>query len=368
LSISIHECDVLVAGAGAAGMRAALEAAEHGMRTVLVCKSLLGKASTVLAAGSIAARSEEAEARVGELERWGALLERDREGRAHRGDRTGLEVLRALQHRLAQSSVAIHMECPVRRLVLEDNRISGALAIRRRDGEFIGFRTSAVVLATGGGAAAWKRSSAPGDATGDGVALGLAAGARIARAGGVETDPRTAASRVAGLYAAGEAAAGRVEGNGISEALVLGCRAGRHAAEYVRRPARRVSPTLRFEASAHDLDTYFRREGKENPYLLRAELGECMDDLAGPVRSAAGLRHAHRILADLKARLAGVGVTGSRAYNPAWHEALDMESLLAFSRSVVLAALETESEWQKNGISVSGAATPAAATSRAIAS
>ena len=368
MSLAIVDCDVLVAGAGAAGMRAALEAAEQGMRVALACKSLLGKAATVLAAGPIVARSEEACARVKELERWGAIFDRDREGFAHRGERTGLEALRAMQHRLARAGIPSLMECPVRRLLVEDGRVSGALAIRRRDGEYVAFRASAVVLATGGAAAAWKRSNAPSEATGDGIALALAAGA-IARSGGIEVDPETAASGVPGLFAAGEAAAGPAEGNGLAKALVSGRRAGLHAAAHARRPARRIFEAQRFEALAQDLSAYLRGSADENPHALRAELGECMDDLVGSSSGAAELRHALRILADLKDRLARVRVAGPRTYNPAWHEALEMESLLVFAEGVVRERLTTESIWQaKNDISGSGAATPAAATSRAIAS
>jgi len=369
VTFATHDCDVLVLGAGAAGMRAALEAAQHGLRTALACKSLLGKAATVLAAGPIVARSGEAEARVRELERWGAIFDRDAHGFAHRGDRTGMEALRAMQHRLAHLRIAVYMECPVRRLFLEDGRVAGALAIRRCDGEFAAFRASAVILATGGAAAAWNRSTAAAEATGDGLALALAAGARARGLGGIEVDPQTGATCVPGLFAAGDAAAFPIEGSGLAEALVLGRRAGHAAAEYARRPARGVAAVQRFGALAHELEAYFRRDARENPYALRAELAECMDDLAGARRNAPGLRHALKILADLRARLAKVGVRGPRAYNPVWHETLDLESLLAFSEGAVRTMLDMESEWHdRNDISGSGAATPAAAASRATAS
>jgi succinate dehydrogenase/fumarate reductase flavoprotein subunit len=369
VNLATRDCDVLVVGGGAAGMRAALEAAGLGLRTALVCKSLLGKAATVLAAGPIVARSAEAQAGVRELERWGAIFDRDADGFAHRGVRTGMETLRALQHRLAHARITVYMECPVRRLLLEDGHMTGALAIRRRDGEFLAFRTGTVILATGGAGAAWKSSRAPGEATGDGVALALAAGARIGAGWGVEVDPETTATCVPGLFAAGEVAALPVEGNGVAEALVQGRRAGRMAAERARRPARRVSAAQRFESLAYDLEAHFRNDGRENPYALRAELAECMDDLAGARRNAQGLRHLIRVLADLRARLAKVGVTGARAYNPAWHEALDVESLLAFSESAVRTMLDMDTRWQtRNDISGSGAATPAAAASRATAS
>src|SRR5882672_1466714 len=193
-----HTYDVLVVGAGGAGLRAAIEAAEQGASVGLVCKSLLGKAHTVMAEGGVAAAlantdgrdswkvhfrdtmrggkmlnnwrmaellAREAPARVIELESWGALFDRTPDGRilqrnfgghqfprlAHVGDRTGLEMIRTLQDRTVQAQrIDVFMECTIARLLKEGERITGALAYRRDSGRFIVFRTKAVVLATGG--------------------------------------------------------------------------------------------------------------------------------------------------------------------------------------------------------------------------
>src|SRR5947208_4069033 len=193
-----HSYDVLVVGAGGAGLRAAIEAAEQRVSVGLVCKSLLGKAHTVMAEGGVAAAlantdprdswkvhfrdtmrggkmlndwrmaqllAQEAPARVIELEGWGALFDRTPDGRilqrnfgghqyprlAHVGDRTGLELIRTLQGKTVHSpGIDVYMECTVARLLKDDARISGALAYRRETGRFVVFRTKAVVLATGG--------------------------------------------------------------------------------------------------------------------------------------------------------------------------------------------------------------------------
>ncbi|MSP95825.1 MAG: fumarate reductase/succinate dehydrogenase flavoprotein subunit [Betaproteobacteria bacterium] len=224
---ALHHYDVLVVGAGGAGLRAAIEASARGARTGLVCKSLLGKAHTVMAESGIAAAlgnvhsedawqahfrdtmrggaslndwrmvrllAEEAPERVLELETWGAVFDRTRGGLirqqdagghryarlAHVGDRTGLEMLRTLQQRAAQLGVDVHMECSVQRLLIHEGRISGAFALRRDIGEFVHFRCKALVLATGGGGRAWKVTSNSQEHTGDGMSLALQAGAELA--------------------------------------------------------------------------------------------------------------------------------------------------------------------------------------------
>jgi succinate dehydrogenase / fumarate reductase flavoprotein subunit len=221
-----HSFDVVVVGAGGAGLRAAIEAAAQGASTALVCKSLLGKAHTVMAEGGIAAalanvypedswrvhfrdtmrggkmlcnwrmaqiHAQEAPDRVLELEEWGALFDRTADGRilqrdfgghryarlAHVGDRTGLEMIRTLQHRAVQSGIEVFMECTVTRLLADGGRIAGALAYRRESGRFVVFRASAIVLATGGVGKAYKVTSNSWEYTGDGHALALWAGADL---------------------------------------------------------------------------------------------------------------------------------------------------------------------------------------------
>ena len=225
-NITAHESDVLVVGAGGAGLRAAIEAAATGARTTLLCKSLLGKAHTVMAESGIAAAlgnvhgedawqahfrdtmlgggsmndwrmarllAQEAPGRVLELEAWGAVFDRTPEGLirqqdagghryarlAHAGDRTGVEIMRTLQQRAVQLGIEVHMECSVQQLLTRGGRISGALALRRATGQFAHFRSNAVVLATGGGGRAWKVSSNSQEHTGDGVNLALQAGAAL---------------------------------------------------------------------------------------------------------------------------------------------------------------------------------------------
>ena len=222
-----HTYDVLVVGAGGAGLRAAIEAAAQGVSVGLLCKSLLGKAHTVMAEGGVAAAlantdsrdnwkvhfrdtmrggkllndwrmaqllAQEAPARVNELEAWGALFDRTPDGRilqrnfgghqyprlAHVGDRTGLEMIRTLQDKTVHSpGIDVYMECTVARLLKDGERISGALAYRRETGRFIVFRTKAVVLATGGIGRAYKINSNSWEYTGDGHALAYDAGADL---------------------------------------------------------------------------------------------------------------------------------------------------------------------------------------------
>src|SRR6187455_1195310 len=222
-----HTYDVLVVGAGGAGLRAAIEAAAQGVRVALVCKSLLGKAHTVMAEGGVAAAlantddrdswkvhfrdtmrggkmlnhwrmaqllAQEAPDRVKELEAWGALFDRTPDGRilqrnfgghqyprlAHVGDRTGLEMIRTLQDKsVGDHKVDVFMECTVARLLKDGDRISGAFAYKRETGRFVVFRTKAVVLATGGIGRAYKINSNSWEYTGDGHTLAYDAGADL---------------------------------------------------------------------------------------------------------------------------------------------------------------------------------------------
>jgi succinate dehydrogenase / fumarate reductase, flavoprotein subunit len=218
--------DVLVIGAGGAGLRAAIEASAAGVRVGIVCKSLLGKAHTVMAEGGIAAslanvddrddwrvhftdtlrggqylnswrmaelHAREAPARVRELEAWGAVFDRTDDGRilqrnfgghryprlAHVGDRTGLEMIRTLQDHAVHAGIAVHMETTVVRLLTDGERITGAFGYERERGRFLLFRAPAIVLATGGVGRAFRITSNSWEYTGDGHALAYHAGAEL---------------------------------------------------------------------------------------------------------------------------------------------------------------------------------------------
>ncbi len=536
-----HEYDVVVVGAGGAGLRAAVEASARGVRTAIVCKSLLGKAHTVMAEGGIAAalgnvypednwqvhfrdtmrggkmlnnwrmaqlHAQEAPERVLELERWGALFDRTKDGRilqrdfgghryarlAHVGDRTGLEMIRTLQQHAVHRGIDVFMECTVARLLKDGERIAGALAYWRESGRFVVFQAKAVVLATGGIGKAYAITSNSWEYTGDGHSLALWAGAdlidmefvqfhptgmvwppsvrgilvtegvrgdggtlknakgerfmfryipemfraetaeteeeadrwysdrknarrtpdllprdEVARAinaevkagrgsphggvfldiasrrsaedikrrlpsmyhqfkeladvditkepmevgptshymmGGVRVEADSTASRVPGLFAAGEAAGGmhgsnRLGGNSLSDLVVFGRRAGLHAALYAQglTGAPRVDPA-EVTAITAALLAPFERAGTENPYAIQRDLQEMMQSLVGIIRSEEELKEAVQRLEALKERARRVRVEGNRQYNPGWHLALDLQSLLTVSEAVTLAALE----------------------------
>ena len=221
-----HEHDVLVIGAGGAGLRAAIESSAQGADTALICKSLLGKAHTVMAEGGIAAalgnvwpednwkvhfrdtmrggkllnnwrmaqlHAQEAPARVLELEEWGALFDRTKDGLilqrdfgghryarlAHVGDRTGLEMIRTLQQHAVHKGITVYMECTLVSLLKDGDRVCGAFGYWRESGKFVVFKAKAVVLATGGIGKAWEFTSNSWEYTGDGVAMALDAGADL---------------------------------------------------------------------------------------------------------------------------------------------------------------------------------------------
>jgi succinate dehydrogenase / fumarate reductase flavoprotein subunit len=221
-----HQYDVLVVGAGGAGLRAAIEASAGGVKVGLICKSLLGKAHTVMAEGGIAAslgnvddrdnwkvhfadtmrggqyinnwrmaeiHAKEAPDRVRELEAWGAVFDRTKDGKilqrnfgghryprlAHVGDRTGLELIRTLQDHGIHRGIDVFMEYTVVRLLKDDGRISGVLAYERERGRFKVFAAGAVVLATGGIGRAYKVTSNSWEYTGDGHSLAYHAGAEL---------------------------------------------------------------------------------------------------------------------------------------------------------------------------------------------
>ncbi|WP_406506976.1 fumarate reductase/succinate dehydrogenase flavoprotein subunit [Streptomyces sp. NBC_00212] len=234
-----QQWDVVVVGAGGAGLRAAIEARERGARTAVICKSLFGKAHTVMAEGGIAAsmgnvnsgdnwqvhfrdtmrggkflnqwrmaelHAREAPERVWELETWGALFDRTADGRisqrnfggheyprlAHVGDRTGLELIRTLQQKIVslqqedkkefgdyEARLKVFQECTVTRVLKEEDRVSGAFCYERESGRFFVLEAPAVVLATGGIGKSFKVTSNSWEYTGDGHALALLAGAPL---------------------------------------------------------------------------------------------------------------------------------------------------------------------------------------------
>ncbi|GGL45366.1 succinate dehydrogenase flavoprotein subunit [Streptomyces anthocyanicus] len=234
-----QEWDVVVVGAGGAGLRAAVEARERGARTAVICKSLFGKAHTVMAEGGIAAsmgnvnsgdnwqvhfrdtmrggkflnqwrmaelHAQEAPQRVWELETWGALFDRTKDGRisqrnfggheyprlAHVGDRTGLELIRTLQQKIVslqqedfretgdhESRLKVFQECTVTRLLQEDRKVSGVFGYERESGRFFVLQAPSVVIATGGIGKSFKVTSNSWEYTGDGHALALLAGAPL---------------------------------------------------------------------------------------------------------------------------------------------------------------------------------------------
>ena len=226
--LQVHDYDVVVIGAGGAGLRAAIEASGAGVKTALVCKSLLGKAHTVMAEGGVAAamgnvwpddnwkvhfrdtmrggkflnnfrmaqlHAQEAPDRVWELENWGALFDRTPDGKilqrdfgghryarlAHVGDRTGLEIIRTLQQAaVGKGQIDVFMECTMQRLLQDESgNVCGAFGYWRPSGEFIAFAAKAVVIATGGIGKSWKVTSNSWEYTGDGHSMALWAGADL---------------------------------------------------------------------------------------------------------------------------------------------------------------------------------------------
>jgi len=225
-SYETREHDVLIIGAGGAGLRAAIEALAKGASVGVVCKSLLGKAHTVMAEGGIAAamanvdtndgwkphfrdtmrggkflnnwrmaqlHAQEAPDRVRELEQWGALFDRTDSGAilqrafgghtykrlCHVGDRTGLEMIRTLQDRGVQLGFDVYMECTVTRLLTDGGRVAGAFGYWRENGRFIVFKAKSIVIATGGIGKAWPITSNSWEYSGDGMTLAYEAGAEL---------------------------------------------------------------------------------------------------------------------------------------------------------------------------------------------
>jgi succinate dehydrogenase / fumarate reductase flavoprotein subunit len=549
-----YEHDVLVIGAGGAGLRAAIEASASGVSVGLVCKSLLGKAHTVMAEGGIAAalanvderdnwkvhfadtmrggqyvnnwrmaqiHAQEAPARVRELEAWGAVFDRTKDGRilqrnfgghkyprlAHVGDRTGLELIRTLQDQGVHRGISVYMECTVIKLLLDGGKIAGAFGYYREHGRFVVFKAKAVILATGGIGKAYKITSNSWEYTGDGHTLGYDAGAElidmefvqfhptgmvwppsvrgilvtegvrgeggvlrnntgnrfmfgdipdnykpqtaeneeegflyvlgekyqgkdsrrppelltrdhVARCivrevkegrgsphggvllelqtfaewfgkrqrgfnaeehwkkklpsmyhqfkelgglditrqamevgptthyvmGGVRVDSDTQMSRIPGLFACGECAAGinganRLGGNSLSDLIVLGKRAGEFAAKFAKENNGGQVHNDQVEAAARWALEPFERTGDEGPFKIQQDLQEMMQDLVGIVRREDEMLRALEGLQQLRQRAAKARATGNREYNPGWHTALDLHSLLTVSEAVTRAAL-----------------------------
>jgi succinate dehydrogenase / fumarate reductase flavoprotein subunit len=226
INYEIHEYDVLVIGAGGAGLRAAIEASAAGVKVGLICKSLLGKAHTVMAEGGMAAamgnvddrdswkvhfadtmrggqyvnnwrmaelHAKEAPSRVHELEAWGAVFDRTKEGKisqrnfgghryprlAHVGDRTGLELIRTLQDHGIHQGISVHMEYTIVSLLKDGDRVVGAFGYDRERGRFRIFKAKAMVVCTGGLGRAYRVTSNSWEGTGDGVSLAYHAGAEL---------------------------------------------------------------------------------------------------------------------------------------------------------------------------------------------
>ncbi|MEM7204512.1 MAG: fumarate reductase/succinate dehydrogenase flavoprotein subunit [Planctomycetota bacterium] len=224
--IETHEHDVVVVGAGGAGLRAAIECSARGLNTGVVCKSLLGKAHTVMAEGGMAAalgnvdgrdnwkvhfrdtmrggkflnnwqmarlHAQQAPDRVRELEEWGAVFDRTADGLisqrnfgghryprlAHVGDRTGLEMIRTLQDHGIHQGFSVHMECTALEIALDGGRVAGVIGYWRETGRFVLFKAKAVILATGGAGKAWRVTSNSWEYSGDGFGMAYRAGAEL---------------------------------------------------------------------------------------------------------------------------------------------------------------------------------------------
>jgi succinate dehydrogenase / fumarate reductase flavoprotein subunit len=224
--IETHDFDIVVVGAGGAGLRAAIAAAEGGARVAVICKSLLGKAHTVMAEGGVAAAlgnvdpadswrthfydtmrggkfinnwrmveifTKEAPDRVLELESWGALFDRTEAGRimqrpfgahtfrrlCHVGDRTGLELIRTLQYKVIHTGAQVFQEVTTTRLLMDGDRVAGVMGYYRESGRLVVFRAKAVILCTGGWGKAYKVTSNSWESTGEGAAMAFRAGAEL---------------------------------------------------------------------------------------------------------------------------------------------------------------------------------------------
>src|SRR5438477_193783 len=419
------EHDVLVIGAGGAGLRAAIEASAVGVRVGLVCKSLLGKAHTVMAEGGIAAalanvderdnwkvhfadtmrggqyvnqwrmaelHAKEAPDRVRELEAWGAVFDRTPDGRilqrnfgghryprlAHVGDRTGLEMIRTLQDHGVHRGIDVHMEHTILSILKDGKRfmfdsIPENYRAQTADNEEEGWRycqgdknarrppelltrdhvSRCIVreIKQGRGSPhggvyldiAWIKQKLPDaadyikrklpsmyhqfkqladiDITEQPMEVGPTTHYVM---GGIHVDPDTQMSRVPGLFAAGECAAGinganRLGGNSLSDIVVFGKRAGEFAAKFARENQHGRTDNEAIEIIAREAVAPFERDDGENPYQVQKDLQEMMQNNVGIVRNEIEMKTALDHLKKFWERTNRVGVSGHREFNPGWH-------------------------------------------------
>src|SRR5947208_2901107 len=428
-----HEHDVLVIGAGGAGLRAAIEASAAGVRVGLVCKSLLGKAHTVMAEGGIAAalanvderdnwkvhfadtmrggqyvnqwrmaelHAKEAPDRVRELEAWGAVFDRTKDGRilqrhfgghkyprlAHVGDRTGLEMIRTLQDHGVHQGIDVFMEHTILSLLKVGDRVVGAFGYERERGRFKIFRAKAVVLATGGIGRAYKITSNSWEYTGDGHALAYDAGAELIDMEFVQFHPTGMVwppSVMGILVTEGVRGEGGILTNKEGKRFMFDSIPENYRDQTAddeeegwrycegHKDARRPPELLTRDHVSRCIVREIK-EGRGSPhggvFLDISWIKQKMPNAAEHIkRKLPSMYHQFKQLADIditeqpmdvgptthyimraalerigkfKSRAEKAAVTGNREYNPGWHTAFDLKNLLTVSDAITRAALE----------------------------